>query len=86
MKIKVRFIGKNIRYLRRERGWTLAGLADRAGMSEVVLGIYQQILEVLIQARSRALQVVNTEMVACYWQIGRLSTALAYRFNPCSDG
>lgn len=35
-------------------------------------GIYQQIREVLIQARSRALQAVNTEMVACYWQIGRL--------------
>ncbi|MCP4668863.1 MAG: DUF1016 domain-containing protein [Deltaproteobacteria bacterium] len=35
-------------------------------------GIYQQVREVLIQARSRALQAVNTEMVACYWQIGRL--------------
>jgi predicted nuclease of restriction endonuclease-like (RecB) superfamily len=34
--------------------------------------IYQQIREVLIQARSRALQAVNTEMVACYWEIGRL--------------
>lgn len=34
--------------------------------------IYQQIREVLIQARSRALQAVNTEMVTCYWQIGRL--------------
>jgi predicted nuclease of restriction endonuclease-like (RecB) superfamily len=34
--------------------------------------IYQQIREVLIQARSRAMQAVNTEMVACYWQIGRL--------------
>jgi len=34
--------------------------------------IYPQIREVLIQARSRALQAVNTEMVACYWQIGRL--------------
>jgi hypothetical protein len=34
--------------------------------------IYQQIREVLIQARSRALRAVNTEMVACYWQIGRL--------------
>jgi hypothetical protein len=45
-------------------------------MQEVVpkdiSGIYQLIREVLIQARSRALQVVNTEMVACYWQIGRL--------------
>jgi transcriptional regulator with XRE-family HTH domain len=38
MKIKLRFIGKNIRYLRREQGWTLAGLAAKAGMSEVVLG------------------------------------------------
>ncbi len=38
MKIKLGFIGKNIRYLRREQGWTLAGLAARAGMSEVVLG------------------------------------------------
>lgn len=34
--------------------------------------IYEQIREVLIQARSRAMQAVNTEMVACYWQIGRL--------------
>jgi predicted GNAT family N-acyltransferase len=34
--------------------------------------IYQQIRDVLIQARSRALQAVNTEMVTCYWQIGRL--------------
>jgi len=34
--------------------------------------IYQQIREVLIQARGRALQAVNTEMVACYWEIGRL--------------
>jgi hypothetical protein len=34
--------------------------------------VYQQIREVLIQARSRALWAVNTEMVACYWQNGRL--------------
>jgi predicted nuclease of restriction endonuclease-like (RecB) superfamily len=37
-----------------------------------ISGIYQQIREVFIQARSRALQAVNTEMVACYWEIGRL--------------
>jgi len=37
-----------------------------------ISGIYQQIREALIQARSRALRAVNTEMVACYWQIGRL--------------
>ena len=37
-----------------------------------ISGIYQQIRKVLIQVRNRALQVVNTEMVACYWQIGRL--------------
>ena len=37
-----------------------------------IYGIYKQIREVLIQALSRALQVVNTEMVACYWQTGRL--------------
>ena len=34
--------------------------------------IYQQIREVLIQARSRAWKAINAEMVACYWQIGRL--------------
>ena len=39
---------------------------------KAIQGIYQQIRGVLIQARSRALQVVNTEMVSCYWQIGRL--------------
>jgi len=38
MEIKLKFIGRNIRYLRRERGWTLAGLASRAKMSEVPLG------------------------------------------------
>jgi len=35
-----------------------------------ISGIYQLIRKVFIQARSRALQVVNTEMVACCWQIG----------------
>jgi Zn-dependent peptidase ImmA (M78 family)/transcriptional regulator with XRE-family HTH domain len=38
MENKLEFIGRNIRYLRRERGWTLAGLASRAKMSEVPLG------------------------------------------------
>ena len=37
-----------------------------------ISGIYQQIREALIQARGRALQAVNTEMVPCYWQICRL--------------
>ncbi len=40
--------------------------------NQVIQGIYRQIRKVLIQARSRAWQAVNTEMVACYWQIGRL--------------
>ena len=38
MKNELGFIGKNIRYLRREQGWTLAKLAAKAGMSEVPLG------------------------------------------------
>lgn len=38
MVTKLEFIGKNIRYLRRERGWTLAMLASRAKMSDVPLG------------------------------------------------
>jgi transcriptional regulator with XRE-family HTH domain len=38
MKNELGFIGKNIRYLRRERGWTLAKLAAKAGISEVPLG------------------------------------------------
>ncbi len=37
---------------------------DRQGIiPKDISGIYQQILEVLIQARSRAFQAVNTEMV-----------------------
>ena len=40
--------------------------------NKAIRGIHQQIRQVLIQARSRALQAVNTEMVACYWEIGRL--------------
>ena len=39
---------------------------------QAIQGIYQQIREVLIQARGRALQAVNSEMVAAYWHIGRL--------------
>ena len=38
METKLEFIGKNIRYLRRERGWTLALLASKAKISEVPLG------------------------------------------------
>lgn len=34
--------------------------------------IYGQIRDVLTNARARALQAVNSEMVACYWEIGRL--------------
>jgi hypothetical protein len=34
--------------------------------------VYQQIREILIQARGRALRAINTEMVVSYWQIGRL--------------
>ena len=37
-----------------------------------ISGIYQQIREILTQARSRAFRAVNTAMVACYWEIGRL--------------
>ena len=37
-----------------------------------ILGLYQQIREVLTQARNRAWRAVNYEMVACYWEIGRL--------------
>ena len=39
---------------------------------KAVQSIYRQIREVLIQSRGRALQTVNAEMVACYWQIGQL--------------
>jgi len=37
-----------------------------------ILGLYRQIRDVLTQARARAWQAVNFEMVACYWEIGRL--------------
>ena len=37
-----------------------------------IQGIYQQVRAILIRSRSRAWQAINTEMVACYWQIGRL--------------
>lgn len=37
-----------------------------------IQGIYQQIREVLIRVRGCGFRAVNTEMVACYWQIGRL--------------
>ena len=38
MKTTLDFIGKNIRFLRRQRSWTLAELATRVGMSEGPLG------------------------------------------------
>lgn len=41
-------------------------------VQEDISGVYRQIKEVLTRARSRALQAVNSEMVACYWEIGRL--------------
>ena len=45
---------------------------EKVTNDKAIQGIYQQIREVLMQARGRALQAVNTEMVVCYWQIGRL--------------
>jgi len=39
---------------------------------QAIQGVYQQVRAILIRSRSRAWQAVNTEMVACYWQIGRL--------------
>lgn len=38
----------------------------------VTQDIYQEIREVLIRVRSRALAAVDSEMVAYYWEIGRL--------------
>ncbi len=38
MQDDLNFIGKNIRCLRRERGWTIAKLASKIGTSDVVLG------------------------------------------------
>ena len=38
MKIDLKFIGKNIRKLRRQRGWSMAALAEKVGMSGVPLG------------------------------------------------
>ena len=37
-------------------------------------GIYQQIREVLLQSRGRALLAVNTEMVTRYWPKALLAT------------
>lgn len=41
-------------------------------MEEQTVRVYQRIREILTEARERAWQAVNTEMVACYWHIGRL--------------
>jgi hypothetical protein len=38
----------------------------------VTQNLYRQIKDLLIESRGRAFQVVNTEMVTCYWNIGRL--------------
>lgn len=37
-----------------------------------IQGIYQQLRAILTRSRSRAWQAVNSEMFACYWEIGRL--------------
>ncbi len=39
---------------------------------QAIQGICQQVRAILIRSRSRAWQAINTEMVVCYWQIGRL--------------
>ncbi|MBU0992181.1 MAG: ImmA/IrrE family metallo-endopeptidase [Proteobacteria bacterium] len=37
-KTSLQFLGRNIRYLRRQRGWTIARLANEAGIAEIPLG------------------------------------------------
>ena len=45
---------------------------EKVTNDQSIQGVYQQVRAILIRSRSRAWQAVNTEMVACYWQIGRL--------------
>lgn len=42
--------------------------------SQSISPVYQQIREVLIEARSTAYRAVNSAMVLAYWNIGRLIT------------
>jgi hypothetical protein len=37
-----------------------------------ISAVYKEIREVLVQARARAWQAVNSEMVPAYWKVGRL--------------
>ena len=47
--------------------------------------LYQQIRAVLSQARAQAWQAVNWEMVACYWEIGRLIVEDEQKGSPRAD-
>jgi len=61
MSKKLDFIGKNIRFLRRERGQTLAQLASVIGTSDVVLGRIERNVNapsaIMIQRLSKALNI-----------------------------
>ena len=37
-----------------------------------ISAVYKEIREVLVQARARAWQAVNAEMVTAYWEVGRV--------------
>jgi len=47
--------------------------------------LYQQVRKVLTQARARSWQAVNAEMVACYWEIGRLIVKDEQQGEPRAD-
>jgi hypothetical protein len=47
--------------------------SDKKDFVEVnISAVYEQVREILIQARARVWQAVNAEMVAAYWSVGRL--------------
>jgi hypothetical protein len=58
-------------------------------MSEMIKdqpsSLYQQIRIVLMQAHDRSWQAVNWEMVACYWEIGRLIVTDEQEGEPRAD-
>ncbi len=68
MKVDLKFIGANIRKLRRQRNWSIAVLADKIGMSQVPLGRIERGVNApsasVIYRLSKALEVSIDTMFA----------------------
>lgn len=55
---------------RKNKSTKVRALAKRASRSQIAIDKFDEVLDLIESARRRAYQLINTELVSLYWQLG----------------